>query len=118
MQPCHRLRSFGIIFDRQAVAAELLVIGELTVQKQRAVGHMEPVFVYRQVRCIGFQSECFQKAGCPFRETAVEIGTEHFINLLADAFFIGNTSVLGEETSAHAHHGILLQKVLTESNLV
>lgn len=49
MQPYGRLRSIGIIVDWQAVAAELLLIGELTVQKQRTVGNMEPIFVYRKI---------------------------------------------------------------------
>ena len=118
MQPCHRLRSIGIIFDRQAVAAEVFLLGEFTAEKQRAVGHMEPVFVYRQVRCIGFQSECFQKAGCPFCKTAVEIGTEHFVDILAYTFFVSDTAILSKETAAHPDHRVLLQKVLTESNLI
>ena len=118
MQPCHRLRSVGIIFDGQAVAAELLLIGELTVQKQRTVGNMEPIFVYRKIGYIGFQLHHFQKSRCPFCKTAVEIRTKHFIDFLADTFLVSDTTILGEEAAAHTHHRVLLQKVLTESNLI
>ena len=118
MQPCHRLRSVGIIFDGQAVAAELLLIGELTVQKQRTVGNMEPIFVYRKIGYIGFQLHHFKKSRCTFGKAAVEIGTEHFVDILAYTFFVSDTAILSKETAAHPHHRVLLQKVLAEPDLI
>ena len=118
MQPGIRLRSIGIIFDRQTVAAEFFVLSELAVQKQRTVGNMEPIFVYRQIGHIGFQLHHFKKPRCSFGKAAVEIGTKHFVNFLADTFFVGDAAILGEEAAAHTHHRMLLKKLLTESDFI
>ena len=118
MQPCHRLRSIGIIVDWQAVAAEVFLLGEFTAEKQRAVGHMEPVFVYRKIGYIGFQLHHFKKSRCTFGKTAVEIRTKHFVDILAYTFFVSDTPILSKETAAHPHHRVLLQKVLAEPDLI
>src|SRR5699024_2447891 len=55
---------------------------------------------------------------CPFGKATVEIGTEHFINLLADTFFIGDAAILAEEAAANPHHRVLLQKVLAEPDFI
>ena len=47
MQPCHRLRSIGIIGNGQTVAAEILFGTECAVQIVRAVRHMDTVLVQR-----------------------------------------------------------------------
>ena len=117
-QPMNRLRRVGIEPDRQAVAAELFFRAELSAEKQHTVGHVNPILVQGQVRRIGFQLQHFQKAGGAFRKTAGEMWAEHFINLLADALLIGNTTIHGEEVAADAYHGVRRQKILTEHHLV
>ena len=118
MQPCDWLQSVGVIFDRQTVAAEFFMVGELAVQEQCTVGNMNPIFVYRQVGNIGFQFHHFQKSRCPFCKAAGEKRAKHFIDFLADTFFISDTAILGEETAAHTHHRMLLKKLLTESDFI
>lgn len=118
MRLCYWLRSIGIIFDRQMVTAEFFTVGELAVHKQRTVGNVEPIFVYRQVGNIGFQLHHFRKSRCPFCKAAGEKRSKHFIDFLADTFFIGDAYILCEEAAARTHHRVLLQKVLTESDLI
>ena len=117
-QPVNRLRRVGIKFNRQAVAAELLFGSERAAEEQRAVGHVNPILVQGQVRRIGFQLKHFQQAGGAFCKTAAEMRAKHFVNLLADALLIGNTTIHGEEVAADAYHGVRRQKILTEHHLV
>ena len=79
---------------------------------------MEPIFVYWQVGNIGFQLHHFQKSRCPFGKAAVEERAKHFIDFLADTFFIGDTAILGKKAAAYAHHRVLLQKIFAESDLI
>ena len=118
MQPCDWPRSIGIIFDRQTVTAEFLFCAKLAAEKQCAVRHMDSIFVYRQVGNIGFQFHHFQKSRCPFCKAAGEKRAKHFIDFLADTFFISDTAILGEEAAAHTHHRMLLKKLLTESDFI
>ena len=74
--------------------------------------------MYRKIGYIGFQLHHLKKSRCTFGKAAVEIGTEHFVDILAYTFFVSDTAILSKETAAHPDHRVLLQKVLTESNLI
>ena len=117
-QPCHRLRRGGVIVDRQAVAAEFLLGLERAAEKQRAVCHMDPILLNGQLRRVSLQLERFQQTGGAASRAARKMRAQHLIDLLANAFFVGNATLHGEKAAVHADHRVRRQKVLAEQDFV
>ena len=67
---------------------------------------MDAILLNGQLRRVGLQPERFQQACGATGRAARKMRAQHLIDLLANAFFVSNAALHGEEAAVHADHRV------------
>ena len=114
MQPCHWLRRFWIVGNRQTVPAEILFRTECAVQIIGAVRHMDAVLIQGQLFGAALHPHDIQQV-CDFLcNAAGHIILDAVINHLFQAVFIVYSAVDREKRPVYRDHWIVPEKFFAE----